>query len=58
MGDKQKETRCSVCGKKDCPCPVCHGDPKRYLGGIHAGKADHRTGYVRCTNCGLTGGQN
>ena len=46
------EEVCSVCGEQNCPCPLCHGDPKRYLGGIHGGHADPDTGAVECPNCG------
>ena len=43
---------CSICKASACPCPVCHGNPKKYLGGIHSGIPDHKTGAVKCKNCG------
>lgn len=48
MGDK----KCDICGSTSCPCPVCHGNPKRYVGGSHGGKQDPNTGAVTCNNCG------
>jgi hypothetical protein len=41
-----------TCKSKDCPCPLCHGDPKKWLGGIHGGVPDHKTGKVKCKECG------
>jgi hypothetical protein len=46
------DKKCATCGSANCPCPVCHGNPKRYLGGIHAGKGDPNTGSVKCNACG------
>jgi hypothetical protein len=48
---------CDICGSKDCPCPLCHGDPKRYLGGSHGGKPLYDsdgfpTGEIECPECG------
>lgn len=43
--------KCAICKADDCPCPLCHGNPKQYLGGVHAGIPDHRTGAVNCVTC-------
>lgn len=47
---------CEGCGKKDCPCPVCHGNPKKHLGGSHSGlplkdEGGQPTGKIKCYNC-------
>jgi len=48
---------CDICGEEDCPCPLCHGDPKRYLGGTHSGtdlydSDGFPTGEKECDECG------
>ena len=48
------DSECDVCGSDNCPCPLCHGNPKKYLGGQHGGIQDPETGEVTCTECGRT----
>lgn len=45
--------KCDVCDQEDCPCPVCHGDPKRYIGGQHSSE-EHEDGTVTCPECART----
>lgn len=49
--------KCNICKSGNCPCPVCHGDPKKNLGGLHGGIPNHRTGEVKCRNCGIKSGR-
>ncbi len=52
----EDDETCSICGSDDCPCPLCHGDPKHYLGGTHSGiplmdDEGFPTGEIQCTEC-------
>ena len=45
-----------VCGNEDCPCAMCHGDPKLHLGGISSGiivkdEDGNATGEIQCPYC-------
>jgi hypothetical protein len=46
--------KCDVCSSASCPCRMCHGNPRRYLGGVYAGIQGYRIGAVRCSDCGRT----
>lgn len=48
-----EEDYCKKCKSYNCLCPLCHGNPKRYLGPIHAG-IHNSDGSVTCRNCGRT----
>lgn len=54
--DEEGSNTCGICGQDDCPCPVCHGDPKQYLGGSHGGidledSDGFPTGEIQCREC-------
>lgn len=44
-----------VCDNRDCPCPRCHGNPKKHLSGDHSCQSDPKTGAIRCPECGTVG---
>ena len=51
----------STCGNEDCPCALCHGDPKQWLGGTHSGidledDTGFPTGEVECPECNEVSG--
>lgn len=48
------DQKCDVCGSTSCPCPLCHGNPKKWLGGVHGGRQDPETGAVSCPECHRT----
>jgi hypothetical protein len=55
--EEQEEDVCDICGESDCPCPLCHGDPKRYMGASHGGIPQRGsdgfpTGEIECDECG------
>ena len=55
----EEDDECGICGQDDCPCPLCHGDPKYHLGGSHGGidlydDDGFPTGEIECPECGET----
>ncbi len=55
MADEDDEEVCDVCGEADCPCNVCHGDPKHYIGAFHT-SGENDDGTVECFVCGAVSG--